>query len=167
MKKITLAAVLMMCTFTAQAEHGYTEIFGSVESRCMIVSETSGVYGNPTPNVLTTDPASGGVKPIIRYDVINAEFYKARIMYPTYFSSAPYLDDVVEWTGSVKVSEVSDAGMSDYDTNKVEYNNVTEYDLTIAGSTWFQITSAADYGYNKSYPAGNYNAVVEAECIPL
>ena len=167
MKKVTLAAVLMMCTFTAQAEHGYTEIFGSVESRCMIVSETSGVYGNPTPNVLTTDPANGGVKPVIRYDVINAEFYKARIMYPTYFSSAPYLDDVVEWTGSVQVSEVSDAGMSDYDTNKVEYNNVTEYDLTIAGSTWFQVTSAADYGYNKSYPAGNYNAVVELSLIHI
>ena len=167
MKKITLAVLLAMCAFSAQAEHGYTEIFGSVESRCMIVSETSGVYGNPTPNVLTTDPASGGVKPVIRYDVINAEFYKARIMYPIYFSSTPYLDDVVEWTGSVQVSEVSDAGMADYDTNKVEYNNVTEYDLTIAGSTWFEITSAADYGYNKSYPAGNYNAVVEAECIPL
>jgi|TARA_A100001011_G_C13864019_1_gene656187 hypothetical protein len=167
MKKITLAVLLAMCTFSVQAEHGFTEIFGSVESRCMIVSETTGVYGNPTPNVLTTDPTSGGVQPVIRYDVINAEFYKARIMHPTYFSSSPYLDDVVEWTGSVQVSEVSDAGMADYDTNKVEYNNVTEYDLTVAGSTWFQITSAADYGYNKSYPAGDYNAVVEAECIPL
>ena len=167
MKKITLAVLLAMCTFSVQAEHGFTEIFGSVESRCMIVSETTGVYGNPTPNLLTTDPTSGGVQPVIRYDVINAEFYKARIMHPTYFSSSPYLDDVVEWTGSVQVSEVSDAGMADYDTNKVEYNNVTEYDLTVAGSTWFQITSAADYGYNKSYPAGDYNAVVEAECIPL
>ena len=124
---------------------------------------------NLFPSFSSQLPAAfgGGVQPVIRYDVINAEFYKARIMHPTYFSSAPYLDDVVEWTGSVQVSEVSDAGMADYDTNKVEYNNVTEYDLTVAGSTWFQITSAADYGYNKSYPAGDYNAVVEAECIPL
>ena len=65
------------------------------------------------------------------------------------------------------VSEVSDADMSDYDTNKITYNNITEYDLTVAGSTWFKISSAADYGYNKSFPAGSYNAVVEAECIPL
>jgi hypothetical protein len=39
--------------------------------------------------------------------------------------------------------------------------------MTVAGSTWFKISSVADYGYNKSFPAGQYTAVVEAECIPL
>lgn len=159
---IVLAGSLIATGAAAQ-----TEIVGTVDSKCIIISETSGVYGNPSPNLLTTDPTNGGVKPIIRYDVISADFYKARIAYPNTFSTAPTLDDVVNWDGSVTVSEVSDSTMSDYDTNKVTYNNVTEYDLTVAGSTWFTIASEADYGYTKSLPAGSYNAVVEAECIPL
>ena len=57
--------------------------------------------------------------------------------------------------------------MADYDTNKVEYDNAHEYEMTVAGSTWFKISSIADYGYTKSFPAGTYTAVVEAECIPL
>ena len=57
--------------------------------------------------------------------------------------------------------------MSDYDTNKVEYNNSHEYELTVSGSTWFTVASTADYGSTKSFPAGTYTAVVEAECIPL
>lgn len=159
---IVLAGSLIATGAAAQ-----TEIVGTVDSKCIIISETSGIYGNPSPNLLTTDPTNGGVKPIIRYDVISADFYKARIAYPNTFSTAPTLDDVVNWDGSVTVSEVSDSTMSDYDTNKVTYNNVTEYDLTVAGSTWFTIASEADYGYTKSLPAGSYNAVVEAECIPL
>jgi|TARA_R100000455_G_C6211578_1_gene78959 predicted porin len=164
MKKALAAAIASLVAVGANAQ---TEIYGTVDSKCVVVSETSGIYGNPSPNLLTTDPTNGGVQPIIRYDVISASFYKARIAYPDDFSSSPNLDDVVEWTGSVVVSEVSDADMSDYDTNKITYNNITEYDLTVAGSTWFKISSAADYGYNKSFPAGSYNAVVEAECIPL
>jgi len=159
---IVLAGSLLATGAAAQ-----TEIVGTVDSKCIIISETSGIYGNPSPNLLTTDPTNGGVKPIIRYDVISADFYKARIAYPNTFSTAPTLDDVVNWDGSVTVSEVSDSTMSDYDTNKITYNNVTEYDLTVAGSTWFTIASEADYGYTKSLPAGSYNAVVEAECIPL
>jgi hypothetical protein len=144
-----------------------TEIIGTVDSKCIVISETAGIYGNPTPNLLTTNPSNGGVKPIIRYDVISAEYYKARISYPDAFSTAPSLDDVVTWDGSVSVAEVSNTDMSAYDDNKVTYNNVTEYELTVAGSTWFTIASEADYGSNKSLPAGTYNAVVEAECIPL
>ena len=159
---IVLAGSLLATGAAAQ-----TEIVGTVDSKCIIISETSGIYGNPSPNLLTTDPTNGGVKPIIRYDVISADFYKARIAYPNTFSTAPTFDDVVNWDGSVTVSEVSDSTMSDYDTNKITYNNVTEYDLTVAGSTWFTIASEADYGYTKSLPAGSYNAVVEAECIPL
>lgn len=159
---IVLAGSLIATGAAAQ-----TEISGTVDSKCIIVSETSGVYGNPSPNLLTTDPTNGGIKPIIRYDVISADFYKAKITYPNSFSTSPSLDDVVNWDGGVTVSEVSDSTMSTYDTDKVTYNNVTEYDLTVAGSTWFTIASEADYGYTKSLPAGSYNAVVEAECIPL
>ena len=144
-----------------------TEIVGSVDSKCIIISETAGVYGNPNPYELTTTPASGGVQPIIRYDVLVADYYKAVIEHPVSFSSSPTLDDVVTWTGDVEVSEVSDTNMADYDTNKVEYDNAHEYELTVAGSTWFKISSEADYGYTKSFPAGQYTAVVEAECIPL
>jgi len=39
--------------------------------------------------------------------------------------------------------------------------------MSVAGSTWFKISSSADYGFAKSLPAGNYTAVVLAECIPL
>ena len=159
---IVLAGSLLAMGAAAQ-----TEIVGTVDSKCIVISETAGIYGNPSPNLLTTDPTNGGVKPIIRYDVISADYYKARISYPTTFSTAPSLDDVVNWEGGVTVSEVSSTDMSDYDTNKIEYNNVTEYDLTVAGSTWFTIASEADYGNTKSLPAGTYNAVVEAECIPL
>ena len=144
-----------------------TEIIGSVDSKCIIISETAGVYGNPNPYELTTAPASGGVQPIIRYDVLVADYYKAVIEHPVSFSSSPTLDDVVNWEGDVEVSEVSDTNMADYDTNKVEYDNAHEYDLTVAGSTWFKISSTADYGYTKSFPAGTYTAIVEAECIPL
>lgn len=140
-------------------------IYGSVEAKCVVQTDTQGVYGNPTPNVLSTTPADGGVQPIIRYDVISADYYIARITTPDDFESAPQLDDVVNWDGSVEVGEVSDAGMSAYDTDKVTYNNVTEYDLTIAGSTWFKVSSEADYGYDKSFPAGDYSATVLAECI--
>lgn len=64
-------------------------------------------------------------------------------------------------------SQLCDAGMSAYDTNKVEFNNVTEVDLTIAGSTWFQVASTADYGVGKAFPAGTYRAIVSADCIAL
>jgi hypothetical protein len=57
--------------------------------------------------------------------------------------------------------------MSAYDNNKIEYNNITEIDLTIAGSTWFKVASTANYGYDKAFPAGQYRAVVTAECIAI
>lgn len=161
MKKLILATALISCGVIAED----VPISGTVESKCVITTDTQGVYGNPTPNVLSTATADGGVQPIIRYDVISADYYKAKITYPDDFSSSPTLEDVVNWTGSVAVGEVTDAGMSAYDTNKVEYNNVYETDLTIAGSTWFKVESEANYGYDKSFPAGNYNAVVQAECI--
>ena len=51
------------------------------------------------------------------------------------------------------------------DTNKITYNNVTEYDLHTAGSVWLEIESSATYGQDKSFPGGSYTAIVTAECI--
>jgi hypothetical protein len=55
--------------------------------------------------------------------------------------------------------------MSAYDAAKVEYDATTEFDLTVAGTTWFKVDSAAEYGYNKAFPAGTYRAVIQADCI--
>jgi hypothetical protein len=57
--------------------------------------------------------------------------------------------------------------MSAYSTNKRVYNNTTEIDLTVPGTVWFKADSTADYGYNKAFPAGQYRAIVTAECIAL
>jgi len=159
------AAVLAVFSSVAIAED--VNITGTVESKCLVTTDTVGIYGNPTPNILSTDGADGGVEPIVRYDVIIADYYKARITHPNSFSESPSLNDVVTWTGSTSVAEVSDAGMSAYDTDKIEYNNVTEIDLSIAGSTWFKVASEADYGYDKAFPAGTYRTVVSAECIAI
>ena len=41
------------------------------------------------------------------------------------------------------------------------------YNLTLAGTTWFNVTSVATYGggSQKAFPGGSYSAVVVAECI--
>ena len=161
---ILLAAAL---TFCASAFAEEIPISGTVESKCIVTQDTAGVYGNGSPETLSTASADGGVHPVVRYDVIQADYYMARITHPTSFSESPNLSDTVTWTGSTSVDQVSDASMSAYDTNKVEYDNVTEVDLSIAGSTWFKIESEADYGYNKAFPGGQYQAVVTAECIAI
>ncbi len=162
-KKLVLTAAFLSGSAIAQE----VPITGNVESKCIVQTDTLGIYGNPTPSQLTTASTSGGVTPIVRFDVIQASFYKARITTPNSFSESPALSDVVTWTGDVAVGEVSDATMSAYSTSKVEYENTTEIDLTVAGSTWFNITSTADYGYDTALPAGTYRAVVSAECIAL
>ena len=156
------------CVVGAYAQAAVAEdipIIGNVESKCVIQTDTTGVYGNPSPSNLSTDTADGGVEPIVRYDVAQADYYKAVISYPESFSQSPSLEDTVTWTGSVSVDAVSDTNMSSYDTNKIEYNNTTEYDLTIAGTTWFAISSEADYGFDKAFPGGTYRGIVTAECI--
>ena len=140
-------------------------ITGTVQSKCVINTDTAGIYGNPTPDKLSTAPSDGGVMPVIRYDVSLADAYTARVTTPTNFSTSPALSDVVNWTGSTTVSSVSDTAMSDYDTNAVEYDSTTEFDLHTAGTVWFKVDSTAEYGYNKAFPGGTYRAVVEAECI--
>lgn len=163
-KKVIAAALGLAFTSAVAAE---VPIVGTVESKCIVTTDTNGVYGNPTPSLLSTTQANGGVQPIVRYDVIQADYYKALITVPDQFTDSPALGDVVTWSGDVSVAEVSDATMAAYDQNKRLYNNVTEIDLTVAGSTWFKVSSEADYGYDKAFPAGTYRAVVTAECIAL
>jgi hypothetical protein len=140
-------------------------IEGTVQSRCVIETDTPGVYGNPNAYTLTTSPTDGGVVPIVRFDVTLADAYKAKITHPTSFSASPTLNDTQTWTGSTEVSSMSDAGMSGYEAAKVEYGSSTEFDLTVAGSTWFKTSSSATNGGDKAFPGGTYRAVVEAECI--
>ena len=163
-KKLLAVAAFGLC-LPALAEE--TPIEGTVEAKCVITTDTTGVYGNPVPYKLSTAATDGGVLPIIRYDVVSADYYKASIDHPNSFSSAPSLDDTVSWSGSTSVNEVSDTNMSSYDTNKVTFNNTTEFDLTVAGSTWFKVSSTAEYGYQKAFPAGTYSAIVTAECVAL
>ena len=144
-----------------------TPLVGTVESKCTVTTDTMGIYGNPLPYKLSTAQADAGVEPVVRYDVVQANYYKAYITHPISFSESPSLSDTVTWTGSVSVKEVSDAQMSSYDTDKIEYDNVTEVALTYAGSTWFKVESTAEYGYQKSWPAGTYRAIVQAECIAI
>ena len=160
MKKSLIVVAALPCVALANVP-----IMGTVQSKCVIQTDTTGVYGNPSPSELSTSGTAGGVQPVIRYDILAADHYKAVVSYPNSFSSSPVLADVVNWTGGVTVGQTSDAGMSAFEAAKLEYNNTVEFDLTIAGSVWFNVDSTADYGYDKSFPAGDYTAMVLAECI--
>lgn len=142
-------------------------VAGTVESKCVVSQDVMGVYGNPTPGVLSTDPQDGGVMPVIRFDVVQASYYTAKISHPDTFVESPALNDVTYWTGSATVDQVTDASMSAYDTSKVEYNNVTEFFLTVAGSTWFKVDSEITYGVGRAFPGGQYQTAVLAECIAI
>lgn len=142
-----------------------TPIEGNVSSKCSIYTDVSGVYGNPNPDELSTTAADGGVEPIIRYDVSIADYYTAKISWPTSFTTSPSLTDSLTWDGEVTVSSTSDTGMAGYEAAKVEYDNHTEYDLTVAGSTWFSVSSNVTYGVGKSLPGGTYKANVTALCV--
>lgn len=158
-----LKYILLLMPITAIAEN--VPITGNVQSKCVINTDVAGVYGNPSADKLSTARADGGIQPVIRYDVSLANAYVAKITTPDSFSSSPSLTDSVAWTGSVAVKEVSDAAMSDYQTNRIEYQNTTEYDLHTAGTTWFEVSSTVEYGYGKSFPSGMYATVVTAECV--
>ena len=161
-KKLTTVILLMSASSALAVD---SPIQGQVQSKCSVWTETAGVYGHPLPYKLTTTPADGGVKASIRIDVAQADYYKAKFTHPNSFSSSPTLNDSVAWTGSTKVGQVSVSGMAAYEAAKVTYNNVTEFNLTLAGSTWFTVESTAQYGSTKSLPAGNYTALIKAECI--
>lgn len=162
LKSISYISAGLMIATMASAQ---TPITGNVSSKCSIYTDTPGVYGNPVPSVLSTSPADGGINPIIRYDVSLADAYKAKISWPTEFTSAPSLSDALTWDGEVTVKSTSDAEMAGYEAAKIEYENVTEYDMAIAGSTWFEIDSTVVYGVGKTLPGGEYRATVVAECI--
>lgn len=163
MYKKLLTLLLIVTPAMAYAEG--TTITGTVQSKCQINTDVAGVYGNPTASKLSTARADGGVEPIIRYDVSLADAYIARIVTPTDFSTSPSLNDTLAWTGSVTVKEVSETAMADYEANKVTYDSTTDYNLHTAGTTWFQVSSAVEYGYGKAFPGGTYRSVVVAECI--
>lgn len=163
-KYIALIGVLATTAF-AHASANETPISTTVSSKCSIFTSTTGVYGQPSPSRLSTAASDGGVQPIIRIDVSAADFYLANISFPTSFSNSPTLTDSVAFTGSVTLGDVSDTGMAGYDTDKITFDNTHQYDLTVAGTAYFKISSQADYGDNKSFPAGNYTAIVESECI--
>lgn len=162
MKHLAIA-VLAVLPHMALAEG--VPIEGNVQAKCIIRTDRTGVYGNPTPSKLSASPADGGVAPSIRYDVALAGYYIARITHPTAFSTSPVLTDTVVWTGGASVSNMSDPDMSEYNADKVEYDSTTEFDLTVAGTTFFKVDSTAEYGYNKTLPAGTYRAIIQAECI--
>jgi hypothetical protein len=158
---ICLSSLIASGTFANE-----TPINGTVQSRCIIQTDSAGTFGNPNAYTLTTVGTSGGEKSVIRIDVSLADAYYAQITAPSSFSSSPNLPDVVTWTGDTTVKSVSDAtGMGSYETNKVSIGMMDRYDLTATGSTWFETSSVAVMGGNKAFPGGNYTAIVEAECI--
>lgn len=158
--------ILTALLLIAPAAHALdTQITGTVQSKCQIATDTAGVYGNPNGYTLTTSPNDGGVTPVVRFDVSQADAFYARIHHPTSFSDSPSLNDTPVFTGSTTVGAVGDAGMSGYEAAKTTFANTTQYDLTVAGSTWFKTTSVIVNGGQKAFPGGTYRAVVEAECI--
>ena len=163
MKKLLVAGLVLAVHIPAFAAD--TPIVGNVQTRCLITTDTNGVFGNPLPSKLSTASADGGVVPVVRYDVTLADAYLAKVTTPTAFSASPSLSDSVTWTGSTAVTKTSDAAMSGYEAAKVTYGSTTQFDLTKAGSTWFSSTATAVYGVSKSFPGGSYTAIVLAECI--
>jgi len=163
MKRSILSLSAILVASSAYATE--TPITGNVSSKCSIYTDVAVVYGNPNPDELSTLPADGGVMPIIRYDVSIADYYTAKISWPTSFTTSPNLTDSLTWDGEVEVSATSSTDMAGYEAAKVEYDSVTEYDLSAAGSTWFKITSSVTYGVDKALPGGTYKANVTALCI--
>lgn len=162
-KQFLILSALLGTVSAVSAEN--VPITGTVESKCSVTTEVDGVYGTPQPYKLSTTPSDGGVLPKIRFDTSQASYYLARITTPTSFSSSPSLSDNVEWTGSTSVESMSSTDMSGYEAAKVTYGNTTDYDLTVAGSVWINVSSTATYGVDTSMPQGEYTAIVVAECI--
>jgi hypothetical protein len=164
MFKKAIFVAMSLSAFSASALE--TPINGTVQSRCIITTDTAGVFGNPNAYTLTTSPADGGAPAVIRFDVTLADAYYAEITAPSEFSVSPSLPDVVTWVGDTEVQAVSDStGMGQYEANKVELGMTDKYDLTATGSTWFKTNATATMGGNRAFPGGNYTALVEASCI--
>jgi len=78
--------LLLIACFAPLAVAANTPIQGTVESKCVIQTDTTGVYGNPSPSELSTSASDGGVVPIVRYDILAADHYKAVIFLPPILS---------------------------------------------------------------------------------
>ena len=161
MKKLLIALSLILSATPIMA----ADIDGTVESRCTVATTVDGKYGNPNAYTLTTDPASNGQVPVIRFDTTLANAYYAQVSYPTSFSSSPSLSDNVTWTGAVSVKATGADGMSGYQAASTTTGAMRQYGLSVAGSVWFQSTSVAVYGGNRAFPGGAYKSVVLAECV--
>lgn len=162
---MVLVASLLVAT---NSTHAFTNvpINGTVQSRCVIQTDNAGVFGNPNAYTLSTARTDGGEMAVVRFDVSLANAYYAIITAPTSFSSSPTLPDVPIFVGDTTVKAVSDAtGMGTYESTKIQYNTTDKYELTAAGSTWFQTSSTVTMGGNKAFPGGNYTALIVAECI--
>ena len=164
MKKLITIGLMLVAT-TAYAAN--IDITGTVQSRCIVNTDTPGVYGNPNAYTLTTLPASAGQVPIVRIDSSLANAYNAQISYPTSFSSSPSLSDTTAWVGAVGVEQTSSSDMSGYQAASTTTGAMRTYPLSIAGTTWFSVASTATYGggQQKPFPGGSYKAVILAECI--
>ena len=165
MKYLLITIGLMLGATTAYAAN--IDITGTVQSRCIVNTDTPGVYGNPNAYTLTTLPASAGQVPIVRIDSSLADAYNAQISYPTSFSSSPSLSDTTAWVGAVGVEQTSSSDMSGYQAASTTTGAMRTYPLSIAGTTWFSVASTATYGggQQKPFPGGSYKAVILAECI--
>ena len=164
MKKLITIGLMLVAT-TAYAAN--IDITGTVQSRCIVNTDTPGVYGNPNAYTLTTLPASAGQVPIVRIDSSLANAYNAQISYPTSFSTSPSLSDTTAWEGAVGVAQTSSSDMSGYQAASTTTGAMRTYPLSIAGTTWFSVASTATYGggQQKPFPGGSYKAVILAECI--
>ena len=161
MKKLLIALSFILSATPIIA----ADINGTVESRCTVATTVDGKYGNPNAYTLTTDPASNGQVPVIRFDTTLANAYYAQVSYPTSFSSSPSLSDNVTWTGTVAVKATGESGMSGYQAASTTTGAMRSYPLSVAGSVWIEATSVAVYGGNRAFPGGSYKAVVLAECV--
>ena len=91
-KLLVLGITLAACSPVYAVE---APITGNVQTRCLITTDTNGVFGNPLPSKLSTAYSEGGVVPVVRYDVTLADAYLAKVTTPTAFNSSPSLSDAV------------------------------------------------------------------------
>jgi len=165
-KALLIGTATAFVTITTWAQAENVPINGTVQSRCVIQTDSAGVFGNPNAYTLTTSSTDGGQKAITRVDTTLANAYYVTVTAPSSFSSSPSLPDTVTWVGDTSVKTVSDAtNMGSYETNKIEYGMTDKYDLTASGSVWFETSSTATMGGNKAFPGGNYTAMVSVDCI--
>ena len=90
MAKAMIAVAVASTTAISFANAEQVPITGTVESRCIIQTDTAGTYGNPNAYTLTTAAADGGDPAVVRFDVSLADAYYAEITPPTNFLSSSF-----------------------------------------------------------------------------